>query len=392
MHRVLRALLPVLALAGGVALAAVFIATKFKAEPVKQDPPGTFVQVQVVELVDRPARVEALGLIEPEKQVVLQPEVTGRVLEQNEALVPGGRIAAGDPIVRIDPRDYSDALKAGQADLAQARLAVREEKTLSEAAKYEWREQPQGFSEETMNYVLRRPHLDAAEARVQSAKSRLAKARRDIARTILRAPFDSIVLTESVDIGQTVSPQSPVVTLAGIDRYRVQISLPVAYLPFVEIPEVNTNADHGSKARIINEAVDSEDVREGYIIRLAGDIDERGRMAKVYVAIDDPLGVQVPPEHRPLPLLIGTSVRIELEGRQLEQVAVIPQRALKSPSSVWVVTEAGVLEDRSVEVVWTEPGLAFVAQGLVGGDRLVTTPLPIATDGMHVTVEEAPHE
>lgn len=183
------------------------------AAAIEREEPATYVQVQTVQTVQHVPSVSAMGRVTAEKQVMIQPEVAGRVIEQNHALTRGGRVAAGDPLLRIDPRDYSSALEAMQADLAQARLAMREEKALRQVAEHEWRERPEGLSEETLDYALREPHLDAAEARVKSVKSRIARARRDLSRTILRAPFDAIVLSESVDLGQTVAPQTPVARL-----------------------------------------------------------------------------------------------------------------------------------------------------------------------------------
>lgn len=231
-----RAFVPLAIIAGGIGAAAVMIANRPQAAQVEVEVPTTFVQT----LSARPRRhtviVRAMGVVKPEKQVVVQPEVSGRVVEQNEQLVPGGRIRTGDPLVRVDPRDYTTAVSATKAELAQARLAVREQNSLKQVAEHEWKDRPQGFSEETLAFALREPHVDVAQARVSSAKSRVAKARRDLERTLVRAPFDAIVQSEAVDVGQTVGPGTPIATVAGIERYWVMVSVPVAQLSFIEIP------------------------------------------------------------------------------------------------------------------------------------------------------------
>ena len=386
MKRLLRALLSLAILGVGGAVAAAFVASKPTAAAIEREEPATHVQVQIVRTGEHVPSVSAMGRVTAEKQVMIQPEVVGRVIEQNHALTRGGRVAAGDPLLRIDPRDYSSALEAMQADLAQARLAMREEKALRKVAEHEWRERPEGLSEETLDYALRAPHLDAAEARVKSVKSRIARARRDLSRTILRAPFDAIVLSESVDLGQTVSPQTPVATLAGIERYWVEVSLPVAMLQHLDIPEVNVDADQGSKATIINEAAGVEQVREGYVVRLQGTVDPRGRMAQLFVAVDDPLGVRVPVEERPLPLLLDTYVRVELQGRPLKNVVVLPRAALRGDGTVWVLDAERRLVRREVEVVLTERSDVVVRGGLEIDEQVVVTPLPEATEGMRVTL------
>lgn len=386
MQRVLRALLSLAILGIGGAAAAALLASKPKAAAIEQERPATHVQVQTVRLTDHRPTISAMGRVTAEKQVVVQPEVAGRVVEQNHALTRGGRVAAGDPLLRIDPRDYSAAVSAMEADLAQAQLAVREERTLKQVAEHEWRERPQGFSDETLEYALREPHLDAAKARVKSVRSRMSRARRDLARTIIRAPFDAIVLSEAVDLGQTVGPQVPVATLAGIERYWVEVSLPVAMLHHLEIPGVNTEAEQGSAATVVNEATGAEQIRDGYLVRLQGTVDPRGRMAQVFVAVDDPLGVHVPIEKRPLPLLLDTYVRIELQGRTMTDVVVLPRAALRPDGSVWVLGEDQRLQSREIDIAITEGASIVVADGLQPGDRVVVTPLPSATEGMRVTL------
>lgn len=387
MKRILKALLPLGILGLGIAGASALFAARTKAEPKDAPQPLTFVEVVDVVPADHTPTITAMGEVAAEKQVAVSFEVAGRVTEQNEALVPGGKVAAGDPLLRIDARDYALAVDSSKADLAQARLVVREESTLGQVAEYEWRERPQGLSDETLAFARREPHIDAAKARVRSAQSRIAKAKRDLGRTILRAPFDAMVLAESVDVGQAVSPGVALATLAGIDRFWVQVSLPVRQLAQLEIPDVNTAQARGSVATIHNEASGTSATREGYVLRLEGTVDPRGRMAQLFVGVDDPLGITQPIERRPIPLLLGTKVRVEFAGKPLHDVIVLPRRALRHDDSVWTVDAEGRLHAVAVKVIWRERGVVVIEQGLDRGDRVVLTRLPTATEGMQVSLD-----
>lgn len=387
MKRILKALLPLGILGLGVAGAMALFAARTQAEPKEASAPLTFVEIADVERVDHTPTITAMGVVAAEKQVAVSFEVAGRVTEQNAALVPGGKVAAGDPLLRIDARDYALAVDSSKADLAQARLLVREESTLRKVAEHEWRERPQGFSDETLAFALREPHIDAAKARVKSAQNQIKKAKRDLGRTILRAPFDAMVLAESVDVGQAVAPGVALATLAGIDRFWVQVSLPVRQLTQLQIPEVNTDAPKGSVAKVHNEASGTDATRDGYVLRLEGTVDPRGRMAQLFVGVDDPLGIKQPIAERPIPLLLGTKVRVEFAGKTLHDVVVLPRRALRHDSSVWTVDAEGRLHARPVEVVWRERGIVVIENGLTPGDRVVLTRLPIATEGMQVSLE-----
>jgi len=385
-----RVLVPLVIVAGGVFVARSLIASKPEAAQLETEVPITWVEVRVAARTDERVRVTAMGVVKPEQQVVIQPEVSGRVVEQNHALVPGGRLAKGDVLVRIDPRDYSTAVAMNQAELAQARLMAREEDTLRKVAEHEWAGHTEGLSEETLAFTRRQPHLEAASARVSSAKSRIDKARRDLQRTFVRAPFDAIVVDEAVDVGQTVGPQSLVATLAGVERFWVQVSMPVAQLRHLDIPGTNATGDRGSTARVVHELADGTSIEHpGYVVRLLGAVDERGRMAQVMIAVDDPLGLRAPMGERRLPLLMGSYVDVELDGRTLPGVVAVPRAALHDGDRVWIVDDDGRLRARTVEVAWREHDRVLVSSGIAAGERMVVTPLAAPTEGTAVSVAPA---
>ncbi len=392
MNRVFRALLPVLIIGSGVAIANLFVATGPQAAPKEAEASMTFVDAVDVRHDTFVPTIRAMGVVQAERRVSLAPEVAGRVKEQNTKLVPGGLLSSGEPLIRVDARDYSDALTMTKADLAQAQLRVREESTLRSVAEHEWRDRPEGFSDETLAYALREPHLDAAKAQVKSARTRIAKAKRDLGRTLLRAPFDAVVLEESVDVGQSVSPAAPVVTLAGTERFRVEVSLPVAQLDQLHIPEVSTAEAMGSAAEVFNEAARTSTPYSGYVLRLRSTVDQRGRMAQLHIAVDDPMSLERPVDLRPVPLLLGTYVRVELKGRPFRGVVVLPRSAVRPDGSVWTLDADNRLHPREVEIVWREPGQVVVGKGLQLGDRVVTTRLPTVTAGMVVTLAPTPSE
>ncbi|MGH1340912.1 MAG: efflux RND transporter periplasmic adaptor subunit [Nannocystales bacterium] len=387
MRRWLQVLLPLAAVGAGLALASLFVATGSEAAPQEAEVPQTFVRVTTISPVDYAPTIRAMGVVRAERSVSLAPEVAGRIKEANLALVPGGLVAKDEPLIRVDGRDYSDALAMTVADLAAARLRVREEDTLRKVAEHEWKDRPEGFSDETLAFALREPHLDVAKAQVKSARTRIAKAKRDLGRTLLRAPFDAVVLTESVELGQSVSPTMPVVTLAGTDRFRVEVSIPVAQLKELRIPGVNTDDLAGSKARIFNEAAGDGAVFEGTVLRLERAVDQRGRMAKLHLAVEDPLSLGQAPTDRPLPLLIGASVRVELEGQPLGAMSVLPRTAIQESGAVWILDDANTLHAREVEVRWRDAGTVVLSGGLEPGERVVTSGLPLGTEGMRVTVD-----
>ena len=141
----------------------------------------------------------------------------------------------------------------------------------------------------------------------------------------------------------------------------------------------------GSKAAIIyagNHRI------EGTVARLIGDLTSEGRMAQVLIEVEDPLRLKLAGSRVP-PLLIGEYVRVEIEGRKLEDVFVVPRTALRDNDTVWMFSEDSTLEIRKVSPIWRDAETVVLENEVQAGDRLVVSGLPAPVAGMKVRMEEA---
>jgi hypothetical protein len=116
-----------------------------------------------------------------------------------------------------------------------------------------------------------------------------------------------------------------------------------------------------------------------------GELEAEGRMARVLVEIKDPLGLNISEKKHP-PLLIGEYVRMEIEGRQLEKVYRIPRTALRDNTRIWLVSNDGKLEIRSVETVWRDAQTVLLTDGLQPGEQLIVSDLSKPVRGMPLQV------
>lgn len=401
MPRVLRFLLPILVLVVAVLAARALMLAKpeVAAKPmIKRELPVTVLRAQPSA---HPVTLQALGEVKPVHRLVLQPEVSGRVVDRNPALMPGGLLHRGDPLLRVDNRDHATVVAAQAAALEQAQAALVEERSRKQIAEYDWQANADKLSEDARKFALRETQGRSVEAGLSSARAQLDKARRDLGRTQVKVPFDALVLDATVELGQLVTPQSALATLVAIDRYWVEVAVPVAQLIHFEIPGVNIPfGGKGSQARVMLDAGGGVVVeRTGAIERLLGQVDSRGRMARLLVVVEDPLGVQTtrtamtkPEQGEPqatLPLLLGAFVRVQIAGTPLDDTTEIPRVALVDDHMVWTVADAK-LTAREVTVAWRSAD-AVLVRGLRRGDAVVTTPLASPTEGMAVRIEgEAP--
>ncbi len=367
---------------------------------------------------DAPVVVSAMGSVVPARQVTITPEVSGRIVYQAAGLVPGGRFTKGQVMLRLDDRDYELAMEQQRANVSQAELNLAKERSLKEVAQKEWELVGDSIKPTQLGrqLALREIQVHTAEVSLESAKSALAKARLMRSRTIIRAPFNSVVMDEFVDQGQVVGPGTKIAVLADVDRYWVRASIPLEKLGWIQVPGVNS--EQGSEVNVIQSSGhDSSIERKGRVIRLLPDLDPKGKMARVLIEISSPwnndLGsrtqaddmvrhnnvtnkdgvtgsnMAVPKEQlrSDIPLFIGSWVNVQIMGPRLERVLRIPRMALRDRTKVWVKNSKDELEIRSVKVVWSHGDTIFVSGDLQPGEQVITSRLSTPVEGMKVVVD-----
>ncbi len=380
--------LAVLLLGGFIAWALVKSRPTPEIAPKKAD--GTLVEVMEAQPQRQFVRVEAMGTVIPSRELTLTPEVSGRIIEMNPNLVPGGILKAGEVVALIDTRDYEVAVMQAKAALEDARLYLDLEYGRQVVAKREWDVvyPSTQSSEASSRLALREPQLESAKANVEAAKSALSRAELNLDRTIITAPFNATVRTESVEVGQLVTQQTPLANLAGADQYWVQVSIPVNRLPWIEMP--GKEGEGGAVAKVIHQiGPDSRIEREGRVVRLLGDLDPAGRMARVLVAVDDPLGIESQKNRPTLPLLIGAYVTVEIDGREIDNVYVIPRTAIREGDRVWVMDEKDRLSVRDVDIIWRRKDDVFVTNAIQPGELIVTSRIATPIPGMQLRTNGA---
>ena len=421
-------LLAAAGLAGGVS----FYWLTHRPKARRRPPERQAVLVEVLPVRPREERVvtRALGTVTPARSISLSSRVGGEIVWVSEKFVPGGRFAAGELMARVDPKDYELAVrlrgaqaKKASADVVQATSAIAQRETdLTRAqcqlelemgqqsvAKREYQLLGEKVAAEDEALVLRKPQLKQAEAdclAAQAAKrsaegareaatanetaARVAveQAQLDLARAEIRAPFNAMVQSRSVNLGSQVSAGSPLASLVCTDEYWVKVSVPVDELKWIRIPELDS--PDGSAARVHHPSAWGPSAhRAGVVARLMGELEPQGRMAVLLLAVKDPLDVSAPLGQRK-PLLLGSYVRVEIDGRPVPEAVRVPRTALRDGSRVWVMSGEGTLDIREVKVAWSGQDSVCVSDGLAAGDLLVTSDLGAPVQGMALRTAGSP--
>lgn len=325
--------------------------------------------------------IHATGVVKAAQEVMLEPQVSGRVVRRGERFEPGGFVDAGEMLVALERVDYEAALEQRRSEVRQAEAALTMEMGRQRVAEGEHAMVEGSLSAQERALVLREPQLQQARAELAAARAALTRAEADLARTRIEAPFAAQVIAREVSVGSQVGPGDALGTLVGMDRYWVETSVPLAHVPWLAFPE------EGQTGALVSirqpRAWPAGVTREGRLFRLLGALEGQTRMARVLVAVEDPLA-RADPE-RP-PLLIGSFVDVRIHARALEGVLRLERDYLREDDTVWLM-EAGRLVIAPVEVAFRDARYAYIRSGIDADARIVTTHLATVTEGARLRLQ-----
>ena len=378
-RRLQQTIVGLLIIAAGIGGAAYLKKTAPRAD---KRPPKVFaplVEVTTVAPGSHQVLVTAMGTVTPARSLALESRVTGEVVRIHPEFQTGGLLKAGEEVLQIDPGDYELALTRAESAVVEAEYALQLERGRQEIARREWAilngDNPADPLDKEL--ALRRPHLRKAQADLAAARANLKQARLDLARTRITIPFNAVVRERNVELGSQVAAQEMLAELVGTDAYWIEVSIPVDRLSWIAIPRRSDEA--GAQVRVRNQ--NGLEV-SGQVIRLLSDLEAEGRMARLLVEVRNPLGDEPAAPHAPL--ILGEYVRVDIQGRTLENVFRIPRTALRDNARIWVAGEDGTLQVRHVDPVWRDAEFVLLQEGLASGERLIVSDLAAAVDGMAI--------
>jgi len=326
--------------------------------------------------------IEAMGTVRPAREISLGARVEGEVAELGEGFVPGGFVDQGELLVRLDDADYQIALQQRRSALEQAVSQLEIERGEQQAARSDLESFDRELPPERRALVLREPQLRSAQAQVESARADITQARVALERTTIEAPFDAHVLSREINLGSQVSPGTALGRLVGLDTYWVEATVPVGQLQWLKVPDGD---QPGSRVTVRNRnAWPANATRRGEVIRLIGELEGPTRLARILVAVDDPLARDT---EQDLPrLMLGEYVECRIEGRELVDVVRLDRDYIREDDTVWLMVD-GRLVIRPVSIVFQDESWAYIDEGLSDDDRVVTTRLATVQEGLRLRLD-----
>ena len=337
----------------------------------KQQPAGGAAQVKAMKVLqqDTPVVSEYAGQIAGKDEVKVQSKVSGRVVEKY--FHGGDFVQAGQPLYRIDSRQYESAVLQAQATLAQSQA------TLANAQTDLGRDQEllasDAISEQQV--TTQQANVNAYSAAAAANQALLQKAQQDLSDTVVYAPMSGQVSVDDVAIGTfaTAGPTN-LVTFGTTDPVFVTFSISeTEYLKFRNIQQRQSGSGNGITVAI--------KLSDGTTYPLDGRIvlTQNSGTLTVKALFGNPDGLLLP----------GMFARVKLTGETVPNAILVPQRAVQQlldKTFVMVVGADGKSEARKIELGQQVGSYYIVKSGLSAEDTVVVEGLSSLTEGKELAV------
>ena len=367
--------LPLVIILVGLAIAVVLVSSRKPPEQVPVEIPAFLVDAKEIQSEQVSFIVKSQGNVVPRNKTALSAQVSGQVVSLSDSFIAGGTFKKGDVLATLEQDDYKTDLKLAEAELAQAQAALQEEIARGKVAEQEWR---------SVNSVappelgLRKPQLAKEQANVKAAEAKLERAKRNLARTQITAPYNGIVVERNIDLGQFVTMGAAIGTVYSTDTAEVRLPITDSDLMFVNIASQSTDGAPVS----LKASVGGLTRRwEGKLVRSEGVLDTGSRVVYAIVEVKDPYNMK---GSHSAPIRFGQFVEAEITSRQNEALMVLPRSILRLDNNVLTVNENREIEIKPVEVARTTAKEVFIRSGIEEGSLVVTSAVPNPYNGMKV--------
>ncbi|MFT4939640.1 MAG: multidrug efflux system membrane fusion protein [Paraglaciecola sp.] len=332
------------------------------------------VKVEAALAQDYQVKITSFGELKPLESTMLSAQISGEVLSWHPNFLAGGLVLRGDILFSIEKDSYEAALLQAEANLSLADAQLIEEQARADVAVQEAKNLPKN---KVSDLYLRIPQLLSAKASVKSASAKLKIAQRDLANCEVTAPYDALVISRNIGVGQYVNQGAQIAEIYNIET--AEVIFPIAgfdreFLPLVLADKPASVSTNGYNAI----------TRQGKISRDLGIIDKSTRMSQLVVRIEDPYSLK-----SQLPALkFGSYVEVSFAGKTLNQIYRLPQD-LVTNRVVWVVDDEQQLQPQRVEILREEGAYFLISEGVKNQDQVVTTLPEYPQKGMKVKIAKA---
>ncbi|MBO6178466.1 MAG: efflux RND transporter periplasmic adaptor subunit [Selenomonadaceae bacterium] len=338
-------------------------------------PPPSQVKVINVLRRDVPISSEYAGQVMGKDEVKVQSKVGGKIVEK---YVRGGQfVEAGQPLFKIDSRQYESAVLQAQATLAQAEANYQD--ASQDLERYQKLLESAAVAEQMV--ANQQAKVNALYASAAANAALLQKAQEDLDDTVIYAPMAGQLAIDDVAIGTYASPGvTTLVTIGASDPVYAKFSISeTEYMGFTKLLETQPDSL-------------SEGVNVGITLSDGSTYPYNGQIVEIDRALAQSTGALTLKALFPNPegkLLPGMFARVKLSGRVVKDAIVVPQRAVQQllgKTFVMVATSENKSEARTVKLGPLVGSYYIVESGLTEDDLVVIEGLTNLQEGKDLAI------
>lgn len=377
----LKSLLPFLIILVAIVVAVVMIKSRKPPEKEVVEDKAFLVEVQEVFKESVSFDIESQGNVLPKHQTRISSQISGVIVDIADVFVEGGFFEKGDVLITLEQDDYLTEVQLAEAELAQFEAALEEEIALGKVAEQEWRSVNKT---EPPALGLRKPQLAREQANVKAAKAKLARAQRNLERTKIKAPYNGVVVSRDVDLGQFLQIGGVIGEVFSTDVAEVRLPLTNSDLAFLNLEAgVSDNNDVTLSASVGG----TTHYWQGKLVRSEGVLDSGSRVIYAIVEIEDPYSLNNTKAKTNPVLRFGQFVQAVISGTNSEDVVVIPRNLLRLDNTVLTVSEDKEIQIKNVDVARSDARKVYVRSGIESKEKVAVSAVPNAYNGMKVRLK-----
>lgn len=351
-------------------------------------PPQRVVTAEVRSIDFQPVR-HLTGQLQPTRSARLHFEVSGQLIERH--IEPGQQIATDEILLQLDAADYADAVSEAEAELTQERETLDRDRRLLElideqvalqekevermdrlgqrslASKSNYDTAVQSLLQLQAEAARLRYSVSSATARRQQREAAYNRAKRNLERTRLRAPFAATVDSVAVDVGDYVTPGQMATELVQLDELDLVLDVP---------GPVAATLSRGQSVEVTVPQNGDRKTRSGRIVALAAAPDTVTHTYKLRIRLS---GSGLYP---------GQLVEARLPGLAYNDARIVPAAAiLRDEGETYVFrVDDGKLDRLPVTIIQRHQDWQVI-EGVAAGTMIVARDVAALADGQPVSVQ-----
>lgn len=334
--------------------------------------------------------LNASGYVVAQRKAAVASKVTGLLVSLS--VEEGSVVKAGQVIARLESEDVAASRDQAKANLNATRYNLEQAKAELHDASLSFNRNKdligQGFISKAeydaseARYKKANAAVAAAEATLKANTATLQGANVALEYTLIRAPFDAVVLTKNADIGDIVTPigaaanaKAAVVTIADMSSLQVEVDVSESNLQQVKIGqpcEIQLDALPDSRFRgVVHMIVPTADRTKATVMVKIRFIDKDSRIL---------------PEMSAKAAFLSKEIKSDEQKPRtaLSPAAIVSRNGKKS---VFLIKDSRAIETR-VELREQLGDMVEVLSGVKAGDRVVLKPLDKIRNGARIKVAE----